>query len=110
MYSIRTFEFIWKQTAIVDGQTSDQSEKHNVLEIIVYNLSQQKRFFVSVTLKSSMAHYRLKTFDYFRHFRLQNGTLTAQTSIGTMDVAMETLASKVKMSFLAPLYELQVEL
>ena len=31
----------------------------NVLEMIVYNLSQQKRFFADVTLKSSMAHYRL---------------------------------------------------
>ena len=30
-----------------------------VLEIIVHNLSQQKRFFVDVTLKSSMAHNRL---------------------------------------------------
>ena len=37
-------------------------------EIIVYNLSQQKRFFVDVTLKSSMAHYRLLTFDYFATF------------------------------------------
>ena len=35
----------------------------NVSEIIVYNLSQQKRFFVDVTLKSSMAHYSLMTFS-----------------------------------------------
>ena len=37
----------------------------NVPEIIVYNLSLQKRFFVDVTLKSSVAHCRLMTFDYF---------------------------------------------
>ena len=50
----------------------------NVSEIIAYNLSQQKRFFVDVTLKSSMAHYRSMTFVVFlRHFRLQNGILTA---------------------------------
>ena len=44
---------------IVAGQTSYQSKKkktQNVSEIIVYNLSQQKRFFVDVTLKFSMAH------------------------------------------------------
>ena len=37
----------------------------NVSEIIVYNLYQQKRFFVDVTLKSSMVHYRLMTLGYF---------------------------------------------
>ena len=39
-----------------------------VFEIIVYNLSQQKRVFVDVTLNSSMAHYRLIMFDYFVTF------------------------------------------
>ena len=40
----------------------------NVSEIIAYNLLQHKRFFVDVTLKSSMAHYMLMTFDYFAIF------------------------------------------
>ena len=65
---------------IDDGQTSYQSEKtQKVSEIIVYNPSQQKRFFVDVTLKSSIAHYKLKkmTTIILRPFRLQNGILTA---------------------------------
>ena len=45
----------------------------NVSEIIVFNLSQQKRFFVDVTQNSSMAHYRL----ICAFLRLQNGILTA---------------------------------
>ena len=45
-----------------------KKKTQNVSEIIVYNLSQQKRFFVDVTLKSSMAHYRLMTFGYFATF------------------------------------------
>ena len=66
-----------------DGQTSFQSENtQTVLEIIVYKLSQQKRFFVDVTLKSSMVHYRLMTFDYFATFssskRHPNSYLVAQ--------------------------------
>ena len=65
-YSIWTFESVWIQTVIVDGQTSYPSEKtQNVLEIFVYNCSQQKRFFADVTLKSSMAHYRLMAFWLF---------------------------------------------
>ena len=35
----------------------------NVSEVIVYNLSQQKRFFVDVTLKPSMAHGPLQVND-----------------------------------------------
>ena len=54
----------------------------NVSEIIVYNLSQQKRFFVDVTLKSSMAHYKLMTSGYFVTFlsskRHPNSYLVAQ--------------------------------
>ena len=55
---------------IVDGQTSYQSEKkiQNISEIIVYILSQQKRFFVDVCFKSSMVHFRLMTFGYFATF------------------------------------------
>ena len=66
----------------VDGQTSYQPEKkkqnktkkqnkkntQNVSEIIVYNLYQRKRFFVDVTLKSSMTHLSLMTFGYFATF------------------------------------------
>ena len=51
----------YEQTVTVNGQTSYQSVKH-ISELFVYNLSQQKRFFVNVTLISSMAHYRLMTF------------------------------------------------
>ena len=40
----------------------------NVSESIVYNLSQQKRFFVDVTVKSSIALYRLMTFVHFATF------------------------------------------
>ena len=54
-----------------------KKKKKTVQESIVYNLSQQKRFFVDVTLKSSMTHYRLTTFGYLRHFPLQNSVLTA---------------------------------
>ena len=43
-------------------------KKKKVSEIIAYNLYQQKCFFVDVTLKSSMAHYRLMTFGYFAIF------------------------------------------
>ena len=53
-YSIRTFESILKQTVKGDSQMSYQSEKY-VSNIIVYKLSQQKRFCVDVRLKSSMA-------------------------------------------------------
>ena len=58
----------------------------NVSKIIVYNLYKQKRFFVDVTLKSSMAHYRLTTFGYFATFssskRHHNSYLVAQTFFG----------------------------
>ena len=40
----------WWSDVVSIGKTQ------NVLEIIVYNLYQQKRFFVDVTLKSSMAN------------------------------------------------------
>ena len=76
-----------KQTVIVDGQTSYQLEKtQNVSEIFVYNLSQHKRFFVDVMLKSSMAHYRLMAFGYFAIFsyskRHPNSYLVAQKVFG----------------------------
>ena len=58
----------------------------NVSEIIVYDLSQQKRFFVDVSLKSSMTHYRLLTFDYFATFSTSkqrpNSYLVAQKVFG----------------------------
>ena len=71
---------------IIDGLTSNQSEKkQTVLEIIIYNLSQQKRFF-DVTLKSSMAYYRLMAFHYFATFltskRHPNSYLVAQKVFG----------------------------
>ena len=50
-----------------------KKKKKNVLKIIVYNLSQQKRFFVAVTL--NITGYRRSII--LRHFRLQNGILTA---------------------------------
>ena len=64
----------------------NRKKTQNVSEIIVYNLSQQKRFFVDVTLKSSMAHYRLMTFGYFATFssskRHPNSYLMAQKVFG----------------------------
>ena len=58
----------------------------NVSEIVVYNLSQQKRFFVNVTLKFSMAHYRLIRFGYFATCssakRHPNSYLAAQNVFG----------------------------
>ena len=58
----------------------------NVSEIIVYNPFQQKHFFVDVTLKSSMAHYRLMMFGYFATFssskRHPNCYLVAQNIFG----------------------------
>ena len=60
----------------------NRKNTQNVSEIIVYNLSKQKRFFVDVMLKSSMAHYRLMTFGYFATFssskRHPNSYLVAQ--------------------------------
>ena len=60
----------WWQNVLSIGKTQ------NVSAIIVYNLYQQKRFFVDVTLKSSMAHYRLMTLGYFATFSSLNGILT----------------------------------
>ena len=45
-----------------------RKKTQNVSEIIVYSLYQQKRFFVDVALKSSMAYYRLMTVGYFAKF------------------------------------------
>ena len=45
-----------------------KKKTQKVSEIIAYNRYQQKCFFVDVTLKSSMAHYRLMTFGYFAIF------------------------------------------
>ena len=57
-----------------------------VSEIIVYNLYQQKRFLVDVTLKSSMAHYSLMTFGDFATFLSSkphpNSYLVAQILFG----------------------------
>ena len=59
-----------------------KKKTQHVSKIIVYNLYRQKRFFVDVTLKSSMAHYRLMTFGYFATFssskRHLNSNLVAQ--------------------------------
>ena len=59
---------------------------HECKILYVYNLSQQKRFFVDVTLKPSMAHYRLMTFSYFSTFSSSklhpNSYLVAQEVFG----------------------------
>ena len=58
----------------------------NVSEIIIYNFNQQKRFFADVTLKSSIAHYRLMKIGYFATFssskRHPNSYLVAQNVSG----------------------------
>ena len=72
-------QYSWWPDVLSIGKTQ------NVSEIIVYNLSQQKRFFVDVTLKSSMAYYKLMTFGYFATFspskRHPNSYLVAQISV-----------------------------
>ena len=67
-------------------KTKKMGKTQNVSEIIVYNLYQQKRFYVDVTLNSSKAHYRLMTFGYFATFssskRHPNSYLVAQLFFG----------------------------
>ena len=66
---------------------SYQSKKHKLCQkLLFYNLSRQKRFFVDVRLKSSMAHYRLMTFGHFATFSSSkqhpNSYLVAQKVFG----------------------------
>ena len=57
-----------KQQQTNQKKKTKKKKTQNVSEIIVYNLCQQKRFFVDVTLKFSMVHYRLMTFSHFATF------------------------------------------